>query len=469
MTRPSLRRTFGLWLALSLAALIPLAAAMIYVLVLTPALDSLDRSLTDTAVALSQIVEDHQGQLSLPISAQTARALSADLVDETVFSVADPAGHVLGGSAELAALAPAALAAGQWLFFDGALQGRPMRVAAYGDPCAEGGRVCPVLVAETKGKRTAALRAAVLAAAVGALALALPLAALALLAIHRVLQPLQRASDAIGRLDARQLRAIDAGSMPGEVAGFVQTLNALLARLREAAGAQRAFVADAAHQLRTPWAIVRVEASELLASEHPAALQPALERLHLAAERGSRLAQQLLSLARAEGAALEARAMPQRVDLRQLAAGSADHWLAPALQAGQDLGFDLEPAVVDGHPVLLDELIGNLIHNAIEHAGRGARVTVRTRMLEGGAELSVEDDGPGVPADERELLWRRFHRSRGAGGTGSGLGLAIVADIARLHGATAAIETSAAGAGFRVRIRFPAPGRPVAQSPGAAA
>jgi two-component system sensor histidine kinase TctE len=195
----------------------------------------------------------------------------------------------------------------------------------------------PVLVAETMGKRTAALRAAVLAAALGALALALPLAALALLAIHRVLQPLQRASDAIGRLDARQLRAIDAGSMPGEVAGFVQTLNALLARLREAAGAQRAFVADAAHQLRTPWAIVRVEASELLASEHPAALQPALERLHLAAERGSRLAQQLLlSLARAEGAALEARAMPQRVDLRQLAAGSADHWLAPALQAGQD-------------------------------------------------------------------------------------------------------------------------------------
>jgi two-component system sensor histidine kinase TctE len=150
----------------------------------------------------------------------------------------------------------------------------------------------PVLVAETMGKRTAALRAAVLAAALGALALALPLAALALLAIHRVLQPLQRASDAIGRLDARQLRAIDAGSMPGEVAGFVQTLNALLARLREAAGAQRAFVADAAHQLRTPWAIVRVEASELLASEHPAALQPALERLHLAAERGSRLAQQ---------------------------------------------------------------------------------------------------------------------------------------------------------------------------------
>ena len=119
-----------------------------------------------------------------------------------------------------------------------------------------------------------------------------------------------------------------------------------------------------------------------------------------------------------------------------------------------------EPAAVDGYPVLLDELIGNLIHNAIEHAGRGAKVTVRTRTEGAVTELSVEDDGPGVPADERESLWRRFHRGRGAAGSGSGLGLAIVADIARLHGATAAIESTAAGSGFTVRIRFSTPDRP---------
>ena len=466
MKRRSLRRTFGAWLALSLAALIPLAAATIYVLALTPALDALDRSLTDTAVALSQIIEDHQGQIVLPISDQTAKAIRADLMDETVFSTADPAGRLLTGNAALAALAPATLAPGEWRFFDSTLNGQPVRVAAHGHPCSSSGGVCPVLVAETLGKRTAALRAAVLGAALGALALALPLAALALLAINRVLRPLQRASDAIGRLSVQQLRPIDASSMPSEVAGFVQTLNGLLARLRQAAGAQQAFVADAAHQLRTPWAIVRVEASELLASEHPAALQPALERLHLAAERGSRLAQQLLSLARAESAALEARPLLQRIDLRELAADSADRWLAVALQAGQDLGFDLEPASVDGHPVLLDELLGNLIHNAIEHAGRGAKVTVRTRTLGPITELSVEDDGPGVSTEEREALWQRFHRGRGAGGTGSGLGLAIVADIARLHGATAAIDEAPAGAGFIVRIRFATPGRPAPQEPG---
>lgn len=457
MTRPSLKRTFLLWLALSLGVLVPLAAAVIYKLVLTPALDSLDRALTDTTVALSYILEDNQGQVTLPISEQTARALSADLIDETLFSVTNPAGHLLGGSAELAALAPAAQA-GQWLFFEKTLHDKPMRIAAYGHSCGKAQEVCTILVAETMGKRAAAVRAALLGALLGALALALPLAALALLAINRVLRPLQHAADEMGRLSIRHLRPIDAGSVPSEVAGFVQALNALLARLRQAAGAQRAFVADAAHQLRTPWAIVRVEASELLASEHPPSMQPALERLHLAAERGSRLAQQLLSLARTEGTALEAKPPAELVDLRQLATDSANQWIRPALQAGQDLGFDLKPAQVNGHPVLLDELIGNLVHNAIEHAGPGARITVRTRTEGATTRLSVEDDGPGVPPLEREQVWQRFHRGSGAGGTGSGLGLAIVADIARLHGATAEIEEQPAGKGFSVHISFPTPG-----------
>ena len=456
MTHPSLKRSFLLWLAVSLAVLIPLAAAGIYALVLTPALSSLDRALTDTTVALSYILETHQEQITLPISEQTDKALRADLFDETLFSVTNPSGKLLGGSAELAALAPAT-ASGQWQFFEHTLQGKPMRIAAYGHPCGTAEQVCAILVAETMGKRSAAIRAALLGALLGAAALALPLAGLALLAIHRVLRPLQHAADEMGRLGAQQLRPIDAGRVPSEVGGFVAALNALLARLRQASEAQHAFVADAAHQLRTPWAIVRVEASELLASAHPPALQPALERLHLAAERGSRLTQQLLSLARTDGQALQARPPTERVDLRQLVANSANQWLRPALQAGQDLGFDLAPATVTGNAVLLDELIGNLIHNAIAYAGAGARITVRTAAAGPVIWLSVEDDGPGVLAQEREQLWLRFHRGRAAGGTGSGLGGAIVADIARLHAATATIEDTPGGAGFKVRVSFPNP------------
>jgi signal transduction histidine kinase len=171
-------------------------------------------------------------------------------------------------------------------------------------------------------------------------------------------------------------------------------------------------------------------------------------------ERGARLTQQLLLLARAEGAVLDGAWRAQRVDLARLATGAADRWLQPSLQAGQDLGFDLQPAWVEGDALLLAELLGNLLHNAIEHAGRGACITVRTRTHDGTAELSVEDDGPGIAPSERSRLWQRFQRGREAVGTGSGLGLAIVRDIARLHGAAADLELTASGRGLCVRVRF---------------
>ena len=144
------------------------------------------------------------------------------------------------------------------------------------------------------------------------------------------------------------------------------------------------------------------------------------------------------------------------VDLSTLAAEAADRWLQPALARGQDLGFDLASACTPGDPLLLAELLGNLIHNAIEHAGPGASITVRTALRDGAACLTVEDDGPGIATDERELLWQRFRRGRAAQGTGSGLGLAIVQDIARLHGATATLGTGSNGRGLQVTLRFPA-------------
>ena len=213
-------------------------------------------------------------------------------------------------------------------------------------------------------------------------------------------------------------------------------------------------MSDAAHQLRTPLAVVRVEAAQALATPHPPALQPALQRLHAAAERGARLAQQLLALARTEGVAIDPSRHPEPLDLSRLAADSADRWIQPSLDAGQDLGFDLEPAWVDGHPVLLEEMLGNLVHNAIEHAGPGARITIRTRSEEGAGWICVEDDGRGIAPEEMELLWQRFRRGREARGTGSGLGLAIVADIARLHGATTTMGPGEQGRGLRVQVRF---------------
>jgi two-component system sensor histidine kinase TctE len=457
--QPSLQRQLLIWLLLPLLVLVPATSAVLYLLAVRPALDGLDRALTDTAVALAQIVELRDGQVQLPLSAQTERALKADLVDEIFFAVGDGRGQRLAGHPLLLPLAPApALAQGEWRFFESRLDGRDVRVAAHAVACGPAGSLsCPILVAETVGKRSAAKQSVWLAALLGATLLAATMVLLATFAVARGMRPLRQAAADIAARTPDRLEPVDPRAVPREVMVFVEALNQLFARLREAVAAQRAFVADAAHQLRTPLAVLRVEAAQLLEAPHPPELHAALERLHAAAERGARLAQQLLALARTESSALDPGLKRAPVDLRALAARAADRWLQPSLQAGQDLGFELAPAWVDGDPMLLEELLGNLVQNAIEHADRGTRITIRTAMEGPVAVLRVEDDGPGVAPDERAQIWQRFHRGRAARGTGSGLGLAIVQDIARLHGARATLDAGDEGRGLRVTVRFPPP------------
>lgn len=450
----SLRRTLLAWLIVPLLVLVPLAASVVYVLGVRPALDGLDRALTDTAVALTGILAVRDGRPALPLSEQTARALRADLVDEVAFAVGDGQGSLLGGDAALLSLRPA-VGAGQWRFFDATLRATTMRIATYGAACGDPVQVCSVMVAESLGKRRDAERAVAGAALAAALLLASSIAVLALVAVQRGLRPLQRASAEVGSRSLQRLEPIELDSVPREVASFVVALNGLFARLRDAASAQRAFVEDASHQLRTPLATLLSESSQALASPHPPELQPRLERLHAAAHRGAHLAQQLLTLARAEGASLGLDAARHSVDLAALAADCADDWLRPSVAAGQDLGFDLQPAPVLGNALLLHELLGNLIHNTIQHAGRGAKVTVRTRSAAGRAVLEVEDDGTGLGSEDVLRVWDRFHRGSGATGQGTGLGLAIVRDIAQLHAGEAVMHRGADGRGARVSVTLP--------------
>jgi two-component system sensor histidine kinase TctE len=249
----------------------------------------------------------------------------------------------------------------------------------------------------------------------------------------------------------------------------VQAINQMLGRVRAAAEAQRAFIADAAHQLRTPLTSLRTEAELALLESHPPQLTPALTRLADSSARAARLAGQLLSLARAEAPAAEPET---RLDLQQVARDAAAEWVPRAMAAGVDLGFDLQPARVQGRALLLQELLANLLHNAIEYAGRGARVTVRTRSeLQQdlpGAVLEVEDNGPGIPPADRARVFERFDRGSRPRGSGSGLGLAIVRDIARGHGAAVTLADGADGHGLLVRVQFgqaSAPGQARAGSP----
>ena len=459
--RPSIRRSLVMWLVLPLALLVPATAFVFYRLALAPALDSLDHSLDGSALAIERLVSQDHGRVTMKVSPALDAALRADRFDEVHWVVLDPAGRVLAGDAPLAGLGgpPAAV---DWRFSDATWSGEPVRVALHSWTCVPAAADrpaarCEARVSETLNKRHGVARQVLAAAASAMLAEALVLAVLGWLAIARSLKPMERLSKDIEQRSPEHLGPVDRPDIPREVAPLVSALNGLFARVVAASAAEKAFIADAAHQLRTPLTLMRTETELALLETHPPQIDGLLRRLHIATTRAARLANQLLSQARAEherhNSAME------RFDLKQIATEAAEEWVARSVDAGVDLGFELESTHVEGHGFLLREMLANLLDNAINYAGHGARITVRTGPAAdapGCALLEVEDNGPGIPAEQRVRAFERFQRGN-AGGTGSGLGLSIVRDIAAHHGAQAELLDGPGGVGLKVRVTFPAP------------
>jgi two-component system sensor histidine kinase TctE len=456
--RPSIRRSLVMWLVLPLALLVPATAFVFYRLALAPALDSLDHALDGTALALEKLVRLDDGVLSLSMSRELDDALRADRYDEVHWVALGPDGRVLGGDRELATIGgpPSAV---DWRFFDAIYNRQPVRVALHSWSCvpAAADRIaglCEARVSETLNKRQGVAQQVLAAAASAMLVEALVLAVMGWIAIVRSLKPVESLSKDIEQRSPEHLGPVDRPDIPREVAPLVTALNDLFARVVTASNAEKAFIADAAHQLRTPLTVLRTETELALLEEHPPQLEGLLRRLHIATTRAARLANQLLSQARAEherhNSAIE------RFDLKQIATEAAEEWVARSMDAGVDLGFELETARLDGHGFLLREMLANLLDNAINYAGHGARVTIRTRTSTVApicAILEVEDNGPGIPEEDRERAFERFQRGN-AGGTGSGLGLSIVRDIAGHHNALAELLDGPGGVGLKVRVTF---------------
>jgi two-component system sensor histidine kinase TctE len=183
--------------------------------------------------------------------------------------------------------------------------------------------------------------------------------------------------------------------------------------------------------------------------------------MHSATVRASRLANQLLALAKAESAPDETRPL-EVIDLKAVGDAAARDWFSTAMAHKIDLGFALERAPIEGDPVLIPELLDNLIDNALRYTPPGGAATVCTGVRDGAPYLSVEDTGPGIAAAERSKVVERFYRVPGTGGDGSGLGLAIVKEIVDRHAGSLEIDARGEHGGTRVRVRFPPPG-PIAQ------
>ena len=285
------------------------------------------------------------------------------------------------------------------------------------------------------------------------LLIALPLLALLVwISIRQGFTPLARMSTAIAARDASNLEPLQLERVPQEAAALVRALNALLARLARSLDQERAFTADAAHELRTPLAAIKVQAEVALAAQDQATLHQAIGQVIAGVDRATHLSQQLLLLARLEHTALPVR---QSVDLGQLAASAiarrADEALAKGIECELVAGSD---CILPGDPDMLTILIDNLLDNAIKYGGQGGHVAIRV-LREGGAlHLVVEDDGDGVANTALDRLRDRFFRVEGQPSSGSGLGLSIVEKIARAHDGCVELGSGMAGRGLGVRVRF---------------
>jgi two-component system sensor histidine kinase QseC len=267
------------------------------------------------------------------------------------------------------------------------------------------------------------------------------------------LAPIRRIGEEVARRDPGNLDRVDVGAAPGEIHPLIERLNALFERIKRSIANEKRFTADAAHELRNPVAAIRAQAEASLRAADQTTVRAGLSNIAASAARLSRLVDQLLALARVDAA--KDRKSFADVDLVGIAKQTLAELAPHAIERGATIGFEgPDSAIVSGDAALLGAAIRNLVDNAVIHGGSGVHVATRVARVGGGFELVVEDDGPGVPAVQRQSLGQRFFRGEAREASGSGLGLSLVERIAELHSATVEYREGPNRCGLRVCIRF---------------
>jgi two-component system, OmpR family, sensor histidine kinase TctE len=449
----SVRRRLIVWLMPPLLALWLIGAFLAYYFVENFANRIHDRWLLDSAVSLAQQVHVQSGKVSADLPNAVLRILEYDAVDRIYYRIVGSDGTVL---IEQGRIPGPPSNASEPVFYDAQIEGNPVRVAALR---VEGsGASAQVLVAETLVKR-GTLASEILAVMLLPQLLLIGMAGVLIwYGVGRGLGPLDRLRGDILKRSHRNLSPIEDVRVPAEVAPLVMALNELFGRLNHAVASQNRFIANAAHQLRTPLAGLKTQAELAMREADPEMMRAALARVHSAVDRSARLVNQLLALARTDHS-LEQPFPMNLLSLGQLARDTCAERVGKAFEAKLDLGFEppVETVTIRGNAELLRELLDNLIDNALHYTPAGGSVTVRVARYAQTGVLEVEDTGPGIAAAERERVLERFYRAEGTPGEGSGLGLAIVREIAILHGANISIDAGPNDQGTRMSIIFPPP------------
>ncbi|MFC5480393.1 sensor histidine kinase [Massilia suwonensis] len=462
------------WMLAPLLLLWPMSIAITYLVAKSIANQPFDHALEDRVTVLAQQVREENGVINTRLPNSARDILRADDIDSVYFQVVDAAGRHVDGDRELPRPRDdEADKDGAVYFRNAALHGNPLRIAYLYinlDPLAPPDSNSPafprkalVQVAETLDKR-ALLANEIIKGVILPQFIILPIIlALVWFALSRGLSPLAELQERIRARSSDDLSPIDSRQVPEEISPLVGSLNEMLGRLSQTIDMQKRFIADAAHQMKTPLAGMRMQSELALRQLDPDEIHRSLEQLAKSSESATRLVNQLLALARAENQPHAGLAF-EELDLASLARGVVQDWVQASFAHNIDLGYEAqdEDVIIAGNALMLRELLSNLIDNALRYTPAGGSVTVRVRRDGDVALLEVEDTGPGIAPHERAHVFERFYRILGSSASGSGLGLAIVREIAGQHGAEVDIfnnprSHSAKFPGSLFRLTFPPP------------
>ncbi len=450
--RPLLRTQLLRWLLYPLLALLAIDTAVSFGLSGHFSKSAYDKALIEIGHELSLQIRKNDSGISLDLPEVARRLLLQDPQDKIFFELLDPARQRIAGEHIPAAPAGTPTSRHNVLLYDAHIDSSPVRVVQL-NLIDMGGAT--IRVAETTIKRSEMAQQIVASVMLPQVILIIFVALLVPFGVLRGLTPLKALQRAIAERSFRDRSPLDEATVPGEVIPLVASINLLLGRLDTVFSAQSRFVADAAHQLKTPVAALRAYVELLERSQDPDERKNIITKLNEAVDRMSRLVSQLLALAQNDIS--EARPPEfEYVDLNTLLLEVSSNWVPQAIKRNTDLGFEAHahPVIILGAPDRLRELFDNLIDNAIRYSKHGGTITVRI-LDTPSPSVSIRDDATAIPDDERALVFERFYRLLGSG-EGSGLGLAIAKEIAIMHQASIQISSDTEdGIGNNVVVAFP--------------